>query len=215
MGFFGGSEASTGGGGGVGPAGRKTDGTYGTAYDAERASRRNEFRNQGAKNIEELKLPGAAGTILGIFKEPFKKGSKITRGFFEDKVLDAGRFKYEGEVINTEKFNKLSSSQQEKVYKSYLDDRLTNTTDAYGNPLVGGGSRDNGGINMAGTQAKAAQKKAVDAAPDGPTNIEMTATDGDLTAAQKKLKANREGRKITILNDQEEELTLGKKVLLG
>ena len=34
--------ASTGGGGGVGPAGIKTDGTYGTKKDASKASRRNE-----------------------------------------------------------------------------------------------------------------------------------------------------------------------------
>ena len=41
---MGASGPSTGGGGGVGPAGRKTDGTYGTKKDARKASRRNEFR---------------------------------------------------------------------------------------------------------------------------------------------------------------------------
>ena len=41
--------ASTGSGGGVGPAGRKTSGAYGTAKDARRAS----SRNQGRKAARE------------------------------------------------------------------------------------------------------------------------------------------------------------------
>ena len=44
------SSASTGGSGGSGPAGRKTDGSYGTKRDAKKASRRNE----AAKAIVEF-----------------------------------------------------------------------------------------------------------------------------------------------------------------
>ncbi len=47
---MGASGPSTGGGGGVGPAGIKTDGTYGTKEDAKKASRRNE----GRKRLKEI-----------------------------------------------------------------------------------------------------------------------------------------------------------------
>ena len=57
--------ASTGGGrGGVGPAGRKTDGTYGTVKDARRASRRNEARSAGKKISEFILKGGVTGAVL-------------------------------------------------------------------------------------------------------------------------------------------------------
>jgi len=47
---MGASGPSSGSGGGVGPAGIKTDGTYGTKKDARKASRRNE----GRKRLKEI-----------------------------------------------------------------------------------------------------------------------------------------------------------------
>ena len=58
--------ASTGGGGGVGPAGIKTDGTYGTKKDAKKASSRNEFRTF-------VKEGGVTGKIIKSITESAKK----------------------------------------------------------------------------------------------------------------------------------------------
>jgi hypothetical protein len=58
--------ASTGGGGGVGPAGIKTDGTYGTTKDAKKASSRNEFRTF-------VKEGGVTGKIIKSITESAKK----------------------------------------------------------------------------------------------------------------------------------------------
>jgi len=53
--------ASTGSGGGVGPAGRKTSGAYGTAKDARRAS----SRNQGRKAAREIGNFITGGGVIG------------------------------------------------------------------------------------------------------------------------------------------------------
>ena len=79
-----------------------------------------------------------------------------------------------------------------------------------------GGGRDNNpqGIELAkqsGSLTAQTQMSAVDAAPDGPTNVEMP----EETEAQRLLRIKREGRRATILNVPDEELTLSKKVLLG
>ena len=77
---------------------------------------------------------------------------------------------------------------------------------------TGGGG---GGIetaNQVGTTAKDTQQTAVDAAPTGPTSVEMPTEE---TEAQRLVNIKRKGRRATILNVPEEELTLSKKVLLG
>ena len=57
--------ASTGGGrGGVGPAGRKTSGAYGTAKDARRTSRRNEGRSAVKKAAEFIATGGITGAVI-------------------------------------------------------------------------------------------------------------------------------------------------------
>ena len=78
---MGASGPSTGGGGGVGPAGRKTDGTYGTKKDARKASRRNEFRTAVKK--------AASNSIVGKAISGLKKASKKSK----QNVLD-----YEGQA---------------------------------------------------------------------------------------------------------------------
>ena len=78
----------------------------------------------------------------------------------------------------------------------------------------GGGDNNNQGIqvaNQTGSLTAQTQQAAVDAAPDGPTNIEMP----EETEAERLLRIKRQGRRATILNVPEEELTLSKKVLLG
>ena len=78
----------------------------------------------------------------------------------------------------------------------------------------GGDNNNNQGIqvaNQTGSLTAQTQQAAVDAAPDGPTNIEMP----EESEAERLLKIKRKGRRATILNVPEEELTLSKKILLG
>ena len=78
---MGASGPSTGGGGGVGPAGRKTSGAYGTKKDARRASRRNEIRSAVKK--------AASKSIVGRAASAIKKAKKKSK----QNVLD-----YEGQA---------------------------------------------------------------------------------------------------------------------
>ena len=61
-----GGASTGGGGGGVGPAGIKKDGTYGTTKDAKKASSRNEFRTF-------VKEGGVTGKIIKSITESAKK----------------------------------------------------------------------------------------------------------------------------------------------
>ena len=61
---------------------------------------------------------------------------------------------------------------------------------------------------------KKTQAKAKELAPKGPTAVEMAQNEED-AEAKRLLKIKRKGRKSTILNVPEEELTLSTKQLLG
>lgn len=100
------------------------------------------FRNRGATKIKKgIKTPSlvinAAGAILS---KPLQAGSKITRDFYTDKVLGSKNFKGQSKTD----FLSMSAVDQEKQYKSYIDNRTSGKTDAYGNVNQGYG-RDNDG----------------------------------------------------------------------
>lgn len=83
------------------------------------------------------------------------------------------------------------------------------------NSEMSGEGGDNQGIQLAnksGTVAADAQANAVANAPTGPTNIEMASADN---IQDRIVKINRRGRRATILNVPDDELTLSKKILLG
>ena len=86
---MGAGNASTGSGGGVGPAGIKTDGTYGTKKDAKKASKRNEFRTF-------VKEGGVIGKVVrGITgKTPYETNLESRQKFAKSKGLTS-------EEINT------------------------------------------------------------------------------------------------------------------
>jgi hypothetical protein len=77
----------------------------------------------------------------------FKTGSIKTRNFFTDDVLGAGKFKYKGKVITPEDFANMTLTQRNEIYDSYMGNRQSGATDAYGNPTVntGGGGGGGGG----------------------------------------------------------------------
>nr|BAR33722.1 bldA-regulated nucleotide binding protein [uncultured Mediterranean phage uvMED] len=182
MGGFGGGN-STGSGGGVGPAGRKSDGSYGSKKDASRAGRRNEGRKAAKQVLDFIKGGGVTGAIVrGITKSAKKSKAK----------------------------------KQANVEVGLGADRMSNYTVNQGGTRETGGN-NNQGIELAKTAStepvtKRVQQAAVDAAPTGPTNVEMPTEESE---AERLLKIKRKGRRATILNVPDDELTLSKKVLLG
>ncbi len=80
--------------------------------------------------------------VLRPLEPLFDAGSKKTRTFFTDKVLSSDKAK-KNIGYTKDEFSKLSEKKQESVYKGYLDNRLSNKTDAYGNTLSGGGNDNN------------------------------------------------------------------------
>jgi hypothetical protein len=208
-----GSAGSTGGGnGGVGPAGvtyrtvgtsRRTVKQYGTTADAKQASKRNEFRVSGARDIDNLKLPGATNLLKGSLKA----GSKITRDFFTNKVLTSKRG-YKG--LNKRQFESLSIAEQNKIYSGYMDDRLSNKTDAYGNTLSGGGNDNTPRVEVKNIGGREVQVEA-------PTETEMSEAQTESEEYDAR-KTKRRGRRRTILTSQRGasgNLVLGKPTLLG
>ena len=83
--------------------------------------------------------------VTGLLEGPLSKGSKINKEFFTDKVLDAGKYKYDGNVVNPEIFSMLNPTEMQDIYGDYMGKRMSGETDAYGNPTIptGGGGGDN------------------------------------------------------------------------
>jgi hypothetical protein len=110
----------------------------------------------------EFNLPKTGLTGLDIalgFAEPFlRKNSKKTKEFFsgtEDglgntifgkprkSVLEAGKYTIDGMPISPEQFAMLDPALMDDVYGDYMDRRMSNEIDAYGNPTnlnTGGGN---------------------------------------------------------------------------
>ena len=181
---------SGGSSGGAGPAGRKKDGTYGTAKDAKKTSRRNEGRKALKEVGDFIKGGGVTGAIVrGISKSVKKSKEKKAERKANESLL--GTSDYQGDVARKPA--------------------------APINTGSGDGGNNNQGIELAKTASTEpvtmrVQQAAVDAAPTGPTNVEMPTEESE---AERLLKIKRKGRRATILNVPDDELTLSKKVLLG
>ena len=82
--------------------------------------------------------------IVGnLLKGPLSKGSKYNKEFFSGKVLDSGKYKYDGNVVTPEQFAMFSPAEMQEVYGDYMGNRMSGDTDAYGNETpdfgIGGG----------------------------------------------------------------------------
>ena len=97
------------------------------------------FEHSGAEKIEKMKLLGSVNFV----KEGLKKGSIKTREFFTGKVLNKG-ISHKGTHISKTAFEQMSLEQQNEIYSSYLDNRMSGKTDAYGNVNVSY-NKNNGG----------------------------------------------------------------------
>ena len=219
MGASGGASTG-GGGGGVGPAGMtgttvvagKTKRNYGTTKDAKKTAKRNEFRNSGAKKIDNQKIG-----VASILKPVFKAGSRSTRDYFTNKVLASkgGKKKFG----NKQQFESLDIEQQNKIYAGYIGDRQSGKTDAMGNPTpkLRGGNNNTPTVKVASipkvttapTEAEVSQSAATDA-----TTVKVD----DIYTRKKKSKAR--GRSMMTLTSaqgikKDDDLVLGKRSLLG
>ena len=91
-----------------------------------------------AGQTDSINTPITAVNIVGnAFLGWTNAGSKKTREFFTDKVLTSKGITHKGVHYGKESFNQLSASQKEEIYGSYMDDRMSGKTDAYGNPTGG------------------------------------------------------------------------------
>ena len=173
------------------------------------------FRNRGAEKIKKgVKTPSlVVNAAAAILSKPLQAGSKATRDFYTDKVLGSKNFKGQTKT----EFLSMSATDQEKQYKSYIDNRTSGRTDAYGNDI----SRDGrtGENKKSIEQPKVASQMdntevksdLITADKTAPTEVEMTQDEINV--------ANKRGKKtktiLTSVVGDKSNATLSKKVLLG
>ncbi len=74
--------------------------------------------------------------VTGLLEGPLSKGAKYNKEFFTDDVLGAGKFKYDGNVVNPEIFSMLNPTEMQEIYGDYDTRRKSGEIDAYGNPTI-------------------------------------------------------------------------------
>jgi len=173
------------------------------------------FRNRGAEKIKKgVKTPSLAINVgARILSKPLQAGSKITRDFYTDKVLGSKNFKN----VTKEEFLGYDADKQEMMFGSYMSNRQSGRTDAYGNDI----SRD----GRTGKSKKSIEQPKVASQMDNsevksdlittdktaPTDVEMT--------DDERLVGTKRGRKtktvLTSITGDNSKATLSKKVLLG
>ena len=94
--------------------------------------------------FQQYKPPVQTFGLSSFFKKPIQAFSDFTTGknraFFED-VIRAGKI----DGLNFGTVSEMTPQQLEAAYQSYMTNRMSGATDAYGNPL-GGGNDDIQGI---------------------------------------------------------------------
>ena len=188
------------------------------------------FKEAGATKIQNTKM-GAAS----ITKPIFKAGSRKTRTYFLDDVLTSKKAK-KNIGYTQDEFKKLSSTKQEEVYKSYLDNRMSGATDAFGNVSAGYSKEKVVHTNKDGTKVfkdvimksgngggdNQARANVVTEKNVGGTTI--LTTEGKVAEEKAEAeeydarKTKKKGRRRTILTSQtgaSGNLVLGKPSLLG
>lgn len=194
---MGSNSASTGGGGGVGPAGITTKGTYGTTKDAKKASRRNEFRTF-------VKDGGVVGSIIkGVTgKTPYEMNLERRQKFVKSKGLTGDDINLDPSYLGSKEG---LAELRKQGYTTAADvSSGRDDGDRGGNQVVQSTKTVSA---TAPTTAEVSQSSAADAAP----------VEGE-SLYTKKRKTKAVGRSQTILTSSAGAsggLTLGKPSLLG
>jgi hypothetical protein len=151
--------------------------------------------------------------ILKPLEPLFDIGSEKTRTFFTDKVLSSNKSK-KNIGYTKDEFSKLSEKKQEEVYKGYLDNRLSNKTDAYGNTIS---QNDNDNTPSQTIIKKTAGGQTVETT--APTEAELSQSAAADAEEYDLRKTKKRGRSMNTLTSSQgvtdDKLTLGKKSLLG
>ena len=167
------------------------------------------FRNRGAVKIKNSKFKTPTTMIL---TKPLQAGSKVTRDFYTDKVLGSKNFKGQSKTD----FLTMSAADQEKQYKSYIDNRTSGRTDAYGNTLSGG--NDNSNNNTPTVIKKNIGGSTIQTT--APTEAEVSQSE-TANADAAALKVKKRGRSMTMMSGAKgvtktsPDYSLGKTSLLG
>jgi hypothetical protein len=117
-----------------GPAGRKTDGTYGTKKDAEQT--RLENFQQGTINRTKDFIKKSPFTPVKLLSPLAVYGADVNSKFFTDKVLTSSKAKKNIGYTQSE-FAALDQDQQNKTFSKYMSGRQSGQLDAYGNLMPG------------------------------------------------------------------------------
>jgi hypothetical protein len=224
-----------------GPAGKKTDGTYGTKKDAEQTRLENFQKSTINKTKDSIKkspfVPVKLLSPLAV------SATDVTSKFFTDKVLTSSKAKKNIGYTQSE-FAALDVDQQNEIFSKYSSGRQSGQLDAYGNLMPGyrkeniahkkadgtmttrevimsndGGNDGNNTIGQvtktAPTTAEVSQATTAEAA--GATAAETAKT----TEANRLLKIKKKGRSQSIMTGSKgvtktsTDYSLGKKSLLG
>ena len=170
-----------------------------------------EGANKSNRDIDKLPF-GSTKVVAGLLKKPLAAGSKINRKSFVSQVV--GNTKKGGIRIDRKEWNSMSDAKKESVYGDYIKSRQSGKTDYFGrvpSPATEGGPTN---IGVPTTLAKA------DAVANAPTTVEVSQSSAVDAAPYDLRKTKKKGKSITILTSSkgirsDEELTLGKKSLLG
>jgi len=97
-----------------------------------------------AGQVTKINSPFLGVNVVGnALLSPLNKGSVKTREYFTSKVLGSTKAKNNIGYTQAE-FKNLTSAKQEEVFDSYMSNRMSGKTDAYGNP-TGGWRKENVG----------------------------------------------------------------------
>lgn len=169
----------------------------------------NAFRNRGKDSVNKISTP--ATMILG---PALKAGTVVNRDFFTDKVLTSKRAKKNIGYTQAE-FRALSVNKQNEVYAGYMEGRLSNKTDAYGNNISVG---NDGGNNTPTVIKKNIGGNTIQTT--APTEAEVSQSEA-ANADEAALKVKKKGRSASIMTGPKgvtrtsTDYSLGKKSLLG
>jgi|TARA_B100000085_G_scaffold272870_1_gene287755 hypothetical protein len=194
------------------------------------AAKTNLFINQGAINTKNT----LKGPVLSVASPFFEKGSIKTRTYFLDDVLTSKKAK-KNIGYTQDEFKKLSSTKQEEVYKSYLDNRMSGATDAFGNVSAGysrekvvhtnkDGTKEFKEVILKSGNGSNTQERANVVTEKNVGGTTILTTEGKVAEEKAEAeeyderKTKKRGRRRTILTSQTGatgNLELGKKSLLG
>jgi hypothetical protein len=153
--------------------------------------------------------------VLKPLEPLFDAGAKKNREFFTKKVLGKGGYK----STTKEDFERMSRSAQESMYKSYLEKRMSNKTDAYGNKLNINSGPDNQVVQapLVATTMPVEELPQQIKAPESVMTSEEARTKANLLL--KKKRGTRTKSSLIATSPQgitdDKGLTLGQKSLLG